>query len=157
MTNETNFQGMNKSEVLELARRLGTNQGIEIFTPVRVQKKHNSSKHRSDYEQVGYSIHSLCISKVDNGRIFPRETERGYELYEHRQLDYATDQEGICFEVEPLIPMINLRYGHFVFGISKDDLVERLTGELEKDRLDWMNRSRKQGYCVLEEKAGGTQ
>jgi hypothetical protein len=157
MTNEIKQeQGMNKSDMLELARKLNTTEGIEIFTPIRIEKRH-SSKRFSDYEQVGYSIHSLRISKVDSGRILPRETERGYELYEHRQLDYANDQEGICFEVNPLVPNVGLRFRHFVFGISKDSLVEKLATELEKDRSDWMNRSREQGYCVLEEKAGGTQ
>ena len=155
MTNETNYQERNK-DLLELARKLGTNEGIEIFTPIKVQKKH-SSELWSDYEQVGYSIHSIRISKTDSGRIFSSETERGYELYEHRQLDYAINQEGICFEVDPISPTAGLRNRHFVFGISKDNLVERLATELEKDRSDWMNRSKEQGYCVLEEKAGGTQ
>lgn len=136
------------TDFVELARSLGTSKGIVTFTPVKVWKGHDSDKWK-DYVQVSFKEHHAYFSESDRG-INRFESQTGYRIYEHHQIDYASHTEGVCFEVDPQIPAAGCRTRyHFTSGISKQGLIDMLSSELEETKSEEIERQISEGYAVL--------
>ena len=156
MANETQGKIERESldrDFIELARNLGTEKGIIIFTPVKVWGGHDSDRWE-DYILVSFTEYHACFSKNER-KVNRFESKTGYNIYEHPQIDYANHSEGVCFEVNPQIPTAGCRTRHhFTTGISKQGLIDRLSSELEETKLRTMQSSIENGYAVLKQEEG---